>query len=134
MNDGGRRAPGRCVEGLVPITHRHDHQRRPGGCLRLVIGPRDRARHVLRAWRQVRPDRVFAGDPLKRASGQERTEVQLLTVLLDDDDDERHMAVTGVGNRVDSIAEAGGRMHVDELRLAGSQRVSSCHTDHGTLM
>src|SRR6202012_5519602 len=72
---------GAAFVGSLPAPHRH---RRSAGYGGLVVGAGDRAGHVLRAQRQMRPDRVLAGDALECAAGQERRQVQLLAVLLPD--------------------------------------------------
>ena len=95
--------------------------------LGLVVGAGDRARHVLGAGRHVPPDRILAGEPLERSPGQERLERDLAAVLLPDDDHERRAAVAGVGDRVDRVAQPGGRVQVDERGLAAGERVAGRH-------
>ena len=117
--------PGRViVGGLVPVAHRHHHQRRTALRLGLVVGARDGPGHVLGADREARPHRVLAGQPLQRAAGQKRLVRQLAAVLLADQNDQRGAAVAGVGDGVDGIAQTGGGVQVDERRLAAGQRVA----------
>ena len=63
------------VGGLLPVAHRHDHERGAGGRLRLVVRARDRARDVLGAGRRSHEHGVFAGEPIERRarSGTART-------------------------------------------------------------
>jgi hypothetical protein len=54
--------------------------------------------------------------------------------LLSDHDDQRRPAVTGVGDRVDGVAETGRGVQVDERRLAAGDRVTGGHPHDGALV
>ena len=129
-----RRPGGELVGGLEPVAHRHDQERRPLRSLGLVVGAGDRAGHVLTAVRNVPPDRILAGDTLERSSGQERLERDLAPVLLADEYHQRRATVARVGDRVDRVAQAGGRVEVDERRLTPGQRVARRHSDDRSLV
>ena len=99
-----------------------------------MIGAGDRAGQVLRAQRRRGPHRVLAGEPIERAPGEERLEGQLPAVLLSDDDHQGRPGITGVGDRVDRVAEARRGVQVDEGGTTPSERVPTCHPHDGALV
>ena len=113
-DDLDRGPRGQRVRRFGPVAHRRDDERRRAGAIGLVIGAGDRAGQVLRAQRRRGPHRVLAGEPIERAPGEERLERQLPAVLLSDDDHQGRPGVTGVGDRVDRVAEARRGVQVDE--------------------
>ncbi len=132
--DPAGRGRGELVGRLVPIAHRHDHERRAGARLGLVVGAGDRARHVLGAVRDASPHGVLARETVEMPAGQERFERELATILLTDEDDQRRAAVACVGDRVDRIAEARRGVQVDEGGRSTSERVAGRHPDHRALV
>ena len=116
-----------------PVVHRHDHERRPAARARLVPGPRQGARHVLRPHRLAHPDRVVAGQAAQPPR-EERLLGEVAAVLLADQHDERR-AIDARGDQgVHGVAEAGGGVHEHEGRLAAGDRVSTRHADQRTLV
>ena len=99
-----------------------------------MVRARDRAGDVLATAGQVPPHGILAGQSLELAPGEERLERDLPAVLLADDDHERGTAVACVGDRVDRVAETGGRMQIDERGLAPGERVAGRHPHHRPLV
>jgi len=54
--------------------------------------------------------------------------------LLPDQDDQRHAALAGVGERVDRVAQPGDRVQVDQRRGGGGDRVPARHPHDRVLM
>ena len=102
LRRGGER---RVVGRLGPVVAGHDHQRRPAAVVRLVPGPGDRARHVLRPGRLVHPHRVVAGQPGEVAR-QERPVDEVAPVLLPDDHHQRHAVGARGRECTDGVAQA----------------------------
>ena len=89
------------------------------------------------SWRasgQMPPHGILARQALELAPGQKRLERDLAAVLLADDDHKRGAAVARVGDRVDRVAETGGRVQIDERGLAAGKCVAGRHPDHGSFV
>ncbi len=99
-----------------------------------MVGPRDRAGHVLGADRERAGHRVDAGHPLKLTAGEERLVGQVAARLLADHHDQRHPGGPGVGQSVDRVSEAGRGVQVHEGRPGRGDRVPGGHPDQGSLV
>ena len=130
LRRGGER---RVVGGLGPVVAGHDHQRRPAAVVRLVPGPGDRARHVLRPGRLVHPHRVVAGQPGEVAR-QERPVDEVAPVLLPDDHHQRHAVGARGRECTDGVAQPGRGVQVDQRRTARRRGVAGGDPDDRPLV
>ncbi len=127
-----------CLGGVhldVPVIHRYrDHHRTAGRQHRQVDRMGDRERHVFCGRRFEGVLDVRVGDPGRVAVGQVRLEGHQRAHLLSDSDHDRRVVRLGVENRPDGIAEAGGRVEVDQGRLAGDLGVAVGHRHHRSFL
>ncbi len=106
---------------LLPVVHRHDHERRPALRLRRVERALDRSRNVLRERRLVDADRILARQP-RQPPRKERLVREMAPVLLTHDDDERRPVHAGGRDGADPGAKPGRRMQENERRPATADR------------
>ena len=127
-----------CRDGLRrlgPVVDRHRDESRPARRLhRHIIGTRDRSRHVFGARRfdcefDIRPRKFgCAFGKQKRLQRQDRAR------LLACGDHERRLVAIGRENIAERVADAGGRMQIDEAGIAGRLRIAVGHADHGRFL
>ena len=121
------------VGGLVPVVHRHDHERRTALRLCGMERPLDRGRNVLGPGGLVDADGILTGEA-GQLPGEERLVGEMPTVLLSHDDHERRAVHTGGREGADPRAEPGRRVQEDESRPAAADRQARSEPDHGGLV
>ncbi len=106
---------------LVPVVHRHDHERGTASRLRSMKRTLDRGRDVLCPGGLVDADGILA-TKAGQLPGEERLVGEMPTVLLPHDDDERRTIHAGGRQGTHSRAEPGRRVQKDESRPAAADR------------
>ncbi len=134
--EGGQDFPLRQRRGdLVPVGERHRHQH--GAARRLhgdVVGLGDGGRHIGGARRLRRPLHVRLRQLRGALVEQERVVRQQRARLLAGDDQERRAVAIGRVDGAHRMSEAGGRMQVHELGLAGDLGVAVGHEHQARLL
>ena len=101
---------------------------------RLVPGPGQGTRHVLRTGRFAHPDRVVASQFVEPMAGQERRQGQMTAILLTDDHHQRRAVDPGSRQRADAVTQPGCRVQDDDRRLLVGDRPAGGDADHRTLV